>query len=667
MKALFAFALLWALSPSAAGAHAYIVGAQPPADSSYQQPAGAIAISFDEPVELLDSNAMQVFDGHGKRIDRRDAAVDPQDATRVIVNLPRRLDSGIYTVRWRVISADTHVVHGIYRIGVGVPVTQGTVLEAASPFDPSAAPASVLRWLSLMGALLAGGAIFLRWYLLDRLELAYPGGIATARRGALAGALVLLAVAIPSLIVQASAAGGAFGQDIGATLLRTIWGVAFLVRLVAAVVVLFVALFAWKPLSRIAIVSIVILLATFSASGHALAQSSLSARAIAMLVDFAHLAAAAAWIGGLFIIAAILLPLWRARDVRTTERTQALFVAFTPLAMACVAIIVVSGAYASVIHLGHIGDLVGSTYGRVLLIKIIVVAVLLLLGWRHFRIGAGRSAAPGIATLGYETLAGIVVALLTAILVGQMPPAHLPASTSSTPLELAGVLCILAIVRFASAKKGRTIGPSTTPATRSLDLAIIAGSAALFLITVVVGGYSVESASMWPTLQLNDIVLVDRLTYRLRSPRHDDLAVFVPPVESGGKDFVERVVGVPGDEIAIRDGILYRNGKALDEVPEQQPGAYDLAIRDYEIYIDGDPLDPRTADVPPRALWQAPDRIPMGFYLLLGDNRNYSYDSHIWGFAQSGGVFVAGPLATRNVRAGFVGISRGVIWPLGRL
>jgi signal peptidase I len=209
---------------------------------------------------------------------------------------------------------------------------------------------------------------------------------------------------------------------------------------------------------------------------------------------------------------------------------------------------------------------------------------------------------------------------------------------------------------------------SAKPSIRGyLDGLIVAGLVALFLITFVIRTFYIPSVSMVPTLDVGDVVLVDEIAYRLHRPHDGDLAIFTPPVDSAGNDFVKRVIGTPGDSIAISDGTVYRNGAALREPYENEPPNYDLSIRKFGIYVDGKALDPRDANVPPPRMWQAPDRIPSGFYFVLGDNRNYSDDSHVWGFAQTSGVFAAGPLVAKRVRARFIGRAFLILWPLNRL
>lgn len=169
---------------------------------------------------------------------------------------------------------------------------------------------------------------------------------------------------------------------------------------------------------------------------------------------------------------------------------------------------------------------------------------------------------------------------------------------------------------------------------------------------------------MEPTLQIHDVLLVNEFEYRFHQPQHGDIIVFPPPVETTS-DFIKRLIGAPGDRFAIRGGFVYRNGEQLQEPYIKDRPIYKLEIKNCTIVVDDQPLTPDSANIPPRSQWQACDRIPNGYYFMMGDNRNNSEDSHIWGFAQLHGQFVAGPI--KGHKAGFTGHAFLLFWPLDRI
>jgi len=218
-----------------------------------------------------------------------------------------------------------------------------------------------------------------------------------------------------------------------------------------------------------------------------------------------------------------------------------------------------------------------------------------------------------------------------------------------------GLIALFAVARLALSGRAFAAGHREAPALPALrtylDTLIVVGLVALLLVVFVIRTYYIDSISMIPTLQVGDVFLIDQLDYHLRAPRDGEIAVFKPPVPSGGNGFIKRIIGAPGDAIRISGGIVYRNGHPLTEPYENQPPSYDLAIRNYTIYVNGAALQPAQADIPPRGKWQSPDHIPDGFYFMLGDNRNYSDDSHVWGFVP---------------RSSFGGRAFMIIWPLSR-
>jgi signal peptidase I len=245
-----------------------------------------------------------------------------------------------------------------------------------------------------------------------------------------------------------------------------------------------------------------------------------------------------------------------------------------------------------------------------------------------------------------------------------------------TPLELLGLIALFAIVRVAISFRPEPVAAVTgggvaasAPSTRTvireyLDAFIVAGLVALFLITFVVRTFFIPSGSMEPTLQIHDVLLVNEFEYRFTKPHEGDIVVFPPPLIQPN-DFIKRTIGLPGDTLRVHQGVVYRNGAAMDEPYIADKPNYEMEIKDYGVFVDGVRLDPSQANIPPRDKWSAPDRIPNGCYWMMGDNRNNSEDSHIWGFAQTGGTFYTG--ARAGQKASFTGHAFLLFFPANRI
>jgi signal peptidase I len=253
-----------------------------------------------------------------------------------------------------------------------------------------------------------------------------------------------------------------------------------------------------------------------------------------------------------------------------------------------------------------------------------------------------------------------------------------------TPLELLGLIIVLGVLRVVLSVRPSPVGAGgTIPATMGgeaapqapqpstvsvvkeyLDAFIVAGLVALFLITFVVRTFFIPSASMVPTLMIHDVLLANEFEYKVAKPHDQDIVVFTPPVETTN-DFIKRLMGSPGETFRIHQGVVYRNGVALKEPYIAQQPAYELEIKNYGIYVDGTPLDPSQANIPPKSKWTSPDTIPPGCYFMMGDNRNDSEDSHMWGFAQTSGTFYSGQEAGKP--AGFTGHAFFIFWPFDRI
>ncbi len=120
-------------------------------------------------------------------------------------------------------------------------------------------------------------------------------------------------------------------------------------------------------------------------------------------------------------------------------------------------------------------------------------------------------------------------------------------------------------------------------------------------VNFATGRFRIEGSSMEPSMHPNQYVLVDKISYMLGDPKRGDVVVFNFP-QATERDFIKRVIGLPGETVSVRGGVVYVNDVPLDEPYISAPPSYENS-------------------------WTlAPDH-----FFVLGDNRNSSSDSHQWG------------------------------------
>lgn len=163
----------------------------------------------------------------------------------------------------------------------------------------------------------------------------------------------------------------------------------------------------------------------------------------------------------------------------------------------------------------------------------------------------------------------------------------------------------------------------------NLNLLVVAVVLAVTVRLFIAEPRYIPSNSMEPTLRVGDRLLVDKISYHWHAPRRGDVVVFRPPPQLSrygygpNQAFIKRVVGLPGDTLQTSLGQVYRDGQPLAEPYILESPVYDMA----------------------------PRQVPQGDVFVMGDNRNDSNDSHVWG-----------SLPQDNI----IGQARFRFWPLSR-
>lgn len=415
LLALLALALAFSLTPGVAGAHAAFVSAEPEPGQELTNAPGVVVLRFTEPLNARLSKAV-VTDPTGRELEGRASASGRQE---IRIPLPTNA-LGVYTVDWTTVSTlDGHTLRGSFRFGVGVAPGEGA--EGVTTFAPRGADLllSVGRGLEYAFLLLAAGMLLLRRLGRRRPELSWVRPpLRLALSGALAGGIAVV------LGEAFTAAGSASAGAVASYLTTGLPGAARLTRLIAEGAAMGLALTG----GRLVIPSALAAMGALAAAGHA---AAVRPTWWGIAVDAVHLVTAGLWVGGILALALTRPPGgWRGPEGR------ALLARFSPIAVSAFLATTATGILRGFQELSTLGDLVDTSYGQVLGLKVLGVLAMIplsVLAWRRLARSVRPEAIVAVFVIGAAAL--LAAYPLPPGRVAEAEEAEAPAAESALPRE----------------------------------------------------------------------------------------------------------------------------------------------------------------------------------------------------------------------------------------
>lgn len=437
-----------ALSALPAGAHAVLLRTTPSPQSTVARAPSVVRLEFSELVQAV-FGAVRVYDVNGKRVDNGTAR-HPDGAGEILEAPLSTLSDGTYTVTWRVVSADGHAVNGGFVFYVGAPSSISPVAISSANGTSAAVPwlmgTARFVWFFAL-ALLVGAVVTRRWVFTPAARAAdapesaarYRASVRRALPAAwlvvfVAGALTLglEAARISGLSLTRSFAWSSLHEVLGTTF-GHLWIAQMLLTLVLAIPVIVLSRRHATPLVSSGVWTIAggciagALLVVVALNGHARTASQ---PAVAVSSIAIHLGAMSVWVGGL--VALVLFGVGALRGAPDGTRSRLLretLRRFSPIAIVGVLVLIATGTVNSVLGFDSISDLWTYAYGRVVLAKIVLVAIALAIASRHLLVLPRRPATASDDTLvrsfrlssRVEAVVVIGALMLAAVLVDLVP------------------------------------------------------------------------------------------------------------------------------------------------------------------------------------------------------------------------------------------------------
>ncbi|HVL24200.1 MAG TPA: copper resistance protein CopC [Thermomicrobiales bacterium] len=381
-----------AAAPRPAAAHAALDSSTPANGAVVATWPTEITATFTEHLDDSYSH-LQLFDMRGEQVAGTSLAFS-DDGFTMTLTVPAGLPNGTYSVLWRTLSEDDgHTAQNYFSFTVGTDADVAPVTIPGTGDELGGSPQwlkTASRWAALLG-IAALMAIWPMWTLVIRPTLGpvWRLGPAITRRmhryTAIAVAAALLG-SVFALVVQAfTLPDGTWLDKLLNTIGQTRYGQLWLARLVLIVATgMALSVCAWwftkrRPVENVAAWVLTLALPIpFSLIAHAYAQPA--GRAFAVTADVLHLLGAGVWVGGLLILATVLFPGLRCVDAEDRRRVLARAIPrFSVLAIIAWAVMGLTGFYAGWLQVGNLAALTGTAYGKALLVKIILLAVILVI------------------------------------------------------------------------------------------------------------------------------------------------------------------------------------------------------------------------------------------------------------------------------------------------
>ena len=412
---LFFTAVLVTAVTASASAHAYLVRSDPADGAVLAEPPEDVHLWFDEPITPSFSS-IQIYDINSQPVAVHNIRIDPTDQHHLTFSFQEKLDTGVYSVLWKALSAaDGHYSQGLLVFGVGENVDLNAASVTKNETPPPKATEVGLRWLNFTLLAILVGSLAMAHWVIRPFQSPYPLQpiLQKAQQRILNlsiwGAILGIVSGIGLLTWQVFILLGSLPEGVNPLLVawqiisRTQWGLFWDGRQVL-LILLTVSLFSLRPFPlknlplRIRIawgITFTLLLAfiaTQSSMGHAAAVAPHTA--LAVIVDSLHLTAAAIWIGGLLALAVGILPLLRHHRDAAAALMQAGWKPFGRIAALSVGVLFATGLYSTGRQVASIDALITTLYGQTLLWKIGVVLLVGAVGLLNSMLLHPRVAAP---------------------------------------------------------------------------------------------------------------------------------------------------------------------------------------------------------------------------------------------------------------------------------